>query len=163
MDARDIEILKAVFELGDSSPKRVEDETGIPKSTVHYRLQKLREDGVIKDDLFAVDLEKLNLNLTVITEVTARYREGYHEEVGTALSDIEGVNQVYFTMGDTDFVVIAHLPSRDKVEQLVAQYERIDSVERTSSKFVISTIKNEPYHLQDFDLDTLRDSILPED
>ncbi|WP_416841443.1 Lrp/AsnC family transcriptional regulator [Haloferax sp. DFSO52] len=163
MDDRDIDILNAVFELEDPSPKAVGDATGIPKSTVHYRIKKLREDGIIKNDLFAVNLEKVNLDLTIITEVDAQYREGYHETVGTALSNIEGVNQVYFTMGDTDFIVIAHLPSRDKVEQLIEQYEVIDGVERTSSKFVISTIKNEPHPLRDFTVQTLRDSILTSD
>ncbi|KAB1185438.1 MULTISPECIES: Lrp/AsnC family transcriptional regulator [Haloferax] len=163
MDDRDIEILNAVFELEDPSPKEVGDVTGIPKSTVHYRLKKLREDGIIKNDLFAVDLEKINLDLTIITEVDAQYREGYHKDVGNALSTIEGVNQVYFTMGDTDFIVIAHLPSRDKVEELIEQYEVIEGVERTSSKFVISTIKNEPHPLRDFTLETLRESILSDE
>jgi DNA-binding Lrp family transcriptional regulator len=66
-------------------------------------------------------------------------------------------------MGDTDFIVIAHLPSRDKVEELIEQYEVIEGVERTSSKFVISTIKSEPHPLRDFTLETLRESILSDE
>ncbi|MFC7045769.1 Lrp/AsnC family transcriptional regulator [Halobacteriaceae archaeon GCM10025711] len=155
MDRRDMEILKTIAELGDPSPKRIEEETDIPKSTVHYRLNKLREEGVIRNDLYDLDLEKVGLTITVISEVMAHYKEAYHEEVGRKLSEIEGVNQVYFTMGDTDFVVIAHLPDREQVESLIEGYEAIEEVERTSSKFVISTIKNEPNPLRDYSLDSL--------
>ncbi len=156
MDERDVEILKAIAEVGEPSPKVIEAETGIPKSTVHYRLEKLREAGVIEDELFNLDMTAFGLDLTVISEINAEYEEGYHETVGKKLSDIEGVNQVYFTMGDTDFIVIAHLADRKMVEELIASYERIDEVKRSSTSFVISTIKNEGTPLRDFELDTLK-------
>lgn len=156
MDERDVEILKAIAEVGEPSPKIIEAETGIPKSTVHYRLEKLREAGVIEDELFNLDMAAFGLDLTVVSEINAEYDEGYHETVGQKLSDIEGVNQVYFTMGDTDFIVIAHLADRKMVEELIASYERIDEVKRSSTSFVISTIKNEGTPLRDFELDTLK-------
>ncbi|MFB6268415.1 MAG: Lrp/AsnC family transcriptional regulator [Halobacterium sp.] len=156
MDDQDVEIIKTVAELGEPSPKAVEEETGIPKSTVHYRLEKLREDGIIEDGLFNLDLEEIGLNLTVITEVMADYDEGYHEEVGEQLSAIEGVSQVYFTMGDTDFFVIAHLSDREMIEELVSSYEAIDAIQRTSSNFAISTIKDERIPFRNYDLDTLK-------
>jgi DNA-binding Lrp family transcriptional regulator len=159
MDEQDVEIIKAVAEVGEPSPKAVEDETGIPKSTVHYRLEKLREEGIIEDELFNLDLEAVGLNLTVITEVMADYDEGYHEEVGERLSEIEGVSQVYFTMGDTDFIVVAHLASREMVEELVVAYEGIDAIQRTSTNFAITSIKNERIPFRNYDLDTLKDIV----
>lgn len=155
MDDRDLEILKTIADVGDPSPKRVEEETDIPKSTVHYRLNKLREAGIIENDLYDLDLEGLGLTITIISEIFAEYEEGYHDIVGQKLSDIEGVNQVYFTMGDTDFVVVSHLSNREMVEQLIEDYERIEEIHRTSSTFVISTIKNESRPLRDFELETL--------
>jgi DNA-binding Lrp family transcriptional regulator len=160
MDEQDVEILKAVAEVGEPSPKAIEAETGIPKSTVHYRLEKLRENGIIEDELFNLDLEAIGLNLTVITEVMADYEEDYHEEVGEQLSAIPGVNQVYFTMGDTDFIVIAHLSSREMVEELVVAYEGIDAIQRTSTNFAITTIKNERIPFRNYDLDTLKDIVM---
>ncbi|MXR21575.1 Lrp/AsnC family transcriptional regulator [Halobacterium bonnevillei] len=160
MDEQDVEILKAVAEVGEPSPKAIEAETGIPKSTVHYRLEKLRENGIVEDELFNLDLKAIGLNLTVITEVMADYEEGYHEEVGEQLSAIQGVNQVYFTMGDTDFIVIAHLSSREMVEELVVAYEGIDAIQRTSTNFAITTIKNERIPLRNYDLDTLKDIVM---
>ena len=155
MDEKDIQILYTAVSEKITSPERLAEVTGIPKSTVHYRLENLREENVIENDLFDVDLEKLGLSLRVISEVRAEYEKGYHTKVGEQLAEIEGVNHVYFTMGDTDFVVMATLSSRDMVEELVAQYESVDAVTRTSSKFVITTVKENNHPLTDFDLDTL--------
>lgn len=69
MDEKDLRILKAIGTLESGSPDRITEETGIPKSTVHYRLERLQEQGIIKNDIFDIDFEKAGLNLTLITEV----------------------------------------------------------------------------------------------
>ncbi|WP_226480019.1 Lrp/AsnC family transcriptional regulator [Natrinema amylolyticum] len=163
MDERNVRILQAIAELGTGSPDEISNHTDIPKSTVHYRLTKLKEDGIVANDLFDVDLEKLGLEITVISEVIAEYDKQYHEEVGEQLAAIEGVNQVYFTMGDTDFIVIAHLSDREMVHRLISDYEAIDEVVRTSSQFVVETVKDEPHPLNDFELETLVESTVDED
>ncbi|MFC6716935.1 Lrp/AsnC family transcriptional regulator [Natrialbaceae archaeon GCM10025810] len=160
LDEKDVRILKAIASEGVTSPEKIDTLTGIPKSTVHYRLNQLREAGVLTNDLYDMDLSKLGLSMTVITEVFATYEEGYHETVGERLGEIEGVNQVYFTMGDTDFVVIAHVTDREMVESLVSSYEAIDEIQRTSSKFVIATSKDEPHPLNDFEFETLLDVLV---
>jgi len=155
LDKKDLQVIVALAKTGTGSSEKLAEETGIPKSTVHYRLESLREKGVIKNDVFDIDLEKFGLNLTVISEVNANYDEGYHDEVGRKLVEVEGASQVYFMMGDTDFIVISHLANRKMVEGLVEQFEAIDEVSRTSSKFVIKTLKNEPRPMSDYDIDTL--------
>lgn len=162
MDRRDLEILQAIAERGTGSPEVIEAETDIPKSTVHYRVKKLREEGVITNDRYDVDLEKVGLEITVISEVMAQYERGYHARVGEKLGEVEGVNQVYFTMGDTDFVVISKLTGREMVERLIEDFEAIDEVERTSSKFVITTVKDESNPLKDYDIDKLLDAVTPQ-
>lgn len=141
LDDRDIRILRSIAENDSTSPERIHEETDIPKSTVHYRIKNMKDQGVIKNDLFEIDFEKAGLGLTVISEVLAEFEEGYQREVGKALSEIEGVNEVYFMMGDTDFIVISRLPSRDMIETLVEKFEAVNGIQRTSSKFVISSIK----------------------
>lgn len=160
MDEKDIRILKAAATEGTDSAMAIHEHTGIPKSTVHYRLKQLREDGVLKNDLMEMDLSKIGLSITIISEVYAEFGEGYHEAVGEKLANVEGVNQVYFTMGDTDFVLVAHATSRAMVESLVEDYESIDEVRRTSSKFVITTVKDEMYPINDFEVETLVEAIV---
>lgn len=162
IDEKNIRILSAIAKHKTGSPDRITELTGIPKSTVHYRIQQLKEQGVITNDLFDIDLEKIELSITLLSEVRATYEEGYHELVGEKLGEIEGVNQVYFTLGDTDFVVISHLHSRQEVERLVEAFEAIDEIERTSSTFVITTVKDESNPIADYEMETLFELLLRE-
>lgn len=159
MDERDLQILKTIAEKQIDSPTEIHEATGIPESTIYYRLNNLRDEGVIKNDLYDVDLEKLGLGITIIVEVVAEYKEGYHKKVGERLSEVEGVSEVHFTMGDRDFVVIAHVPDRKGVERLISDFEKIDEVERTESKYTITTIKNEPRVINTYSLDTLVETL----
>ncbi len=155
MDERDLRILMAIANLGTGNVEQLHDETDIPTSTIHYRIENLKERGVIRNDLLDIDIQKAGLKLTLISEVIAEYGELTEGDVGEKLSNIEGVNKVYFTLGDVDFILIAHLTNRDMVHRLVNDYESIPEVSRVSSKFVIMTIKDEPNPFNDYSLETL--------
>ncbi len=160
MDEKDIKILRTIASEGINSPDKIEEHTDIPKSTVHYRLNQLREQGVLTNDLCDMDLSELGLSITIISEVYAEFAKDYHDRVGEKLADVEGVNQVYFTMGDTDFMVIAHVTDREMLESLIADYEAIDEIQRTSSHFAITRIKDEPHPISDFEHETLVEALI---
>ncbi len=156
LDDTDLAILKTLSDDGNPSPKHIEAETGVPKSTVHYRLKKLKEAGVVRNDLYDLDPDALGLGVRLISQVNAEYEEGYHERVGDKLRTIEGVSQVYFTMGDTDFIVISHLPSSSHVERLMREFQSTAGVIRTSSTLVITTIKADSNPLKSYEMETLK-------
>jgi DNA-binding Lrp family transcriptional regulator len=158
MDERDVTLLKAISDLGTGSPDRLHEETGIPVSTIHYRLNNLREAGVIENDLYDVDLDAVGLGVTVIVEVLADY--DHHEEISEELLAVEGVTQLYFTMGETDFVLVARLPDSDDVERLIRDFESIPQVERTNSTFVIASLRDSSRPLDSYSLETLLDSLV---
>jgi DNA-binding Lrp family transcriptional regulator len=159
MDERDLKILKAVTELGTDNLEAVAAETNIAKSTVHYRLERLQEQGIIKNDLWEIEFDSLGLAITVISEVVAKYAEDYHEQVGAKISAVQGVNKVYWTMGEVDFIAIAHLPSQEHLRDLFQRYESIDEVQRTNSTYVIDTIKDERFPIRDYEISVLIDEL----
>ena len=154
MDERDVRLLKTIADLGTGSPERLHEETGIPVSTIHYRLNNLKDAGVIENDLYDFNHEALGLGVTVIVEVLADY-EGPYDEFADRLLAVEGVTEAFFTMGETDFVVIARLSSSDTVERLISEFEEIDGVERTNSTFTIATLRDESRAPATYDLETL--------
>jgi len=161
MDERDVTILKAIADLGTGSPEKLSEETGVPVSTIHYRLNNLREEGVIKNDRYDLDLEKAGLDVTVVVEVLADYSDSY-EAFGDKLLGVEGVTQAHFAMGETDFIVVAQLPDSDAVERLISDFESIEGVERTNSTFVISTLRDADNPLESYSLETLIDELADE-
>lgn len=161
MDERDLRILKAIADLGTGSPEQIHEATDIPVSTVHYRLNNLREAGVIENDLYDIDLDALGLGVTVIVEVLADYA-GSHDDVAVAIRDVEGVTTLLSTMGETDFVAVAHLPDDDAVGRLLREFEEIPEVERTNSTYVIETLYDDPRALSSYSLDSLVDALADE-
>ncbi len=154
MDERDVRLVKAISDLGTGSPEKLHEATGIPVSTIHYRLNNLREAGVIENDLYDLDHEELGLGVTVIVEVLADY-DGPYEAFADELLSVEGVTEAFFTMGETDFVVIARLSSSDTVERLISDFEAIPEVERTNSTFTIATLRDESRAPATYDVETL--------
>lgn len=159
MDERDVAILKAISDLETGSPDKLHEETGIPVSTIHYRLNNLRDAGVIENDLYDFDHEALGLDVTIILEVLADY-DGTSEEMQEDLLAIEGVTQVFFTMGETDFIVLARLPDSDSVEGIIADFESIPEVDRTNSTFVVSTMRDESRAPATYDLEALTGALV---
>jgi DNA-binding Lrp family transcriptional regulator len=155
MDELDVRILKTIVEEGTGSTERIHEVLSVPQSTIHYRIKQMKDDGVILNDLYDVNLRAVGLRLTLISEVIAEYGELTEGGVGERLGEIEGVDKVYFTLGDVDFVLIAHLTGRDMVEDLVNDYENVEGVQRVSSKFVISTVKDSTHPLTGYSVETL--------
>lgn len=161
MDERDVRLLKAISDLGTGSPEKLHEETDIPVSTIHYRLNNLRDEGVITNDLYDLDLGKLGLGVTVVLEVLADY-SGSHETLSERLLAVEGVTEAYFTMGETDFVVVARLPDSDDVERLIREFEGIDEIDRTNSTFVIRSLRDGQRPLQSYSLESLTEMLVDE-
>lgn len=159
MDEKDVRILKTLADLETTSTEAVSDATGIPLSTVHYRLNNLREAGVVENDRLDLDLDELGLGVTILVEVFTKDDQS-HTESGRAIAGIEGVTKVFFTMGSTDFIALARLPDSDSVERLVSDFEELDEVARTDSTFVIERELDSRYPLQNYAEETLVEELV---
>jgi Lrp/AsnC family transcriptional regulator for asnA, asnC and gidA len=59
LDDRDFEILEALRENAKLSVFQLSKKTGIPPTTIHNRIKKLRQNGVITNYTIKFDREKL--------------------------------------------------------------------------------------------------------
>lgn len=114
------------------------------KSAVHYRLNKLKEEDVIQGVTADLDPEAFGLTMVAITEVSVIHEHGYSESLGTDIADVAGVEQVYYTMGDVDFVAILRVQNREQMNRVVEDIVAIDGVNKTSSRFVMDEISTNP-------------------
>jgi Lrp/AsnC family leucine-responsive transcriptional regulator len=159
MDEKDIQILKALEDLETTSTEAVSDATGIPLSTIHYRLNNLRDAGIITNDRLDLDLDAFGLGVTILVEIFTKDDQS-HTESGHVIAAIEGVTKVFFTMGSTDFIALARLPDSDSVERLISDFEALDEVARTDSTFVIERELDSHYPLQNYSSESLIDDII---
>lgn len=155
MDERDLEIIWTISKIGSGNIEKLEEMTDIPKSTISYRINKLRDDGVFINEIFDIDNNKVNIGITVISEFLVDVSRHTIDKVGERVSEIEGVNQVYYTMGETDFITVAYLPTHEAIQRLMRDYGSLNGVIRTNSKYVVDTYKNSPNPITDYSLNSV--------
>ncbi|GAB7090348.1 Lrp/AsnC family transcriptional regulator [Halorubrum luteum] len=160
LDETDLAILERVEEDFDTNLETLAEELEISKSAVHYRINKLKDNDVIQGVTADVDPLALGLEMVAITDVSVTHETGYSEDIGEKLSALQGVEQVFYTMGDIDFVVISRVQSRDQLNELIDRIVAIEGVNETSSKFVMQEFdSNHPIvsNLTDEALDMILD------
>jgi DNA-binding Lrp family transcriptional regulator len=143
LNVLDLEILRLLQKNSRTSLNELSHKLSTPKSTLHYRISKLEEDGVIQGYYTELNPSKLGLDFVAITLVRAKFGSQFHEKVGNALAKIAGVHAVFFLFGEIDFLII--IRSRNKAD-LFSKIEKIydiPEVERSNTLIVAKTIKND--------------------
>ena len=98
---------------------------------------------------------QMQLSRIIISEI--------NEQQVIYLKEVEGVSQVFFTMGETDFIGIAHLPDSDAVGALLRGFEDTPEVERTNATYVIDTLKDDPRGVGSYSLETLFEVLIDDE
>lgn len=153
LDETDLELLRSIETDFDVSLGTLSDELGLSKSAIHYRLNKLKEKEVITGITADLDPVSLGLDMVAITEVSVTHEQGYSEEIGSELAVLDWVEQVYYTMGDVDFVVVSRVQNRTQMNDVIEEMVAIDGVNETSSRFVMSELKSNPRTLTNVSAD----------
>ncbi|WP_266075329.1 Lrp/AsnC family transcriptional regulator [Haladaptatus caseinilyticus] len=158
LDGKDFKILRWLDREGDIDVDEVSEELGISTSTVYYRLDKYRKQGILSGTVSKLDARELGLELTAITEIRSDYGPGY-EGIGDDLCEISGVQTVYFMLGDKSFTVVAHLRDHDHLQEYIDDIIHTEGVEHSSTQVVLQTFKDESRLLVNYDDDDLQQLI----
>lgn len=143
LDETDIAILRQIERDSDVNLANLAEDLDLSKSAIHYRINKLKDKEIITTTSADVDPLKLGLNMLMVTNVFVSHESGYAQSIGEALTETNGVYQVYYTMGDIDFVVVSRAQNRDQMNELLDDIVAIDGVNKTTSHFVMKEVKRD--------------------
>ena len=159
IDDIDLEILKRVERDYDVNLQELSNALGLSRSAIHYRLNKLKDANVIRDVSARIDPLTFGLEMMMITEVSVVHDEGYANDIGGELTELDGVLQVYYTMGDVDFVLISRTRNREQMNALIEEIVAIDGVTETSSTFVMDELKTDNKTLSNVSDEMIADAV----
>ena len=143
LDKNDKIILKMLQEDCNVSLKKIGEKTGLSSSTVHYRVNRLIEEGVITGFKATVDPLKVGKEILAISLVTGRYGPDYSRKIGEKIGKIQGVWAVYFLLGNIDFAVMLRASSREELKEIVDSFIKIEEVERSNTYLILDRIKED--------------------
>ncbi len=132
--------LIAVLQLdGRKSFKEIAEETGIPASSVRYRVQRLEESGTLQIVGIA---NPLSIGFDRLALIGVRCAPGKARKVCQALAELEESSYVVLTTGSYD--VMVEVVCRDLGHYTELLYDRlqlIDGVSSTETFFVLEAHK----------------------
>lgn len=143
LDKSDRIILKMLQEDCNISLKKIGEKTGLSSSTVHYRVNRLIEEGVITGFKACVNPLKVGKEILAISLITGRYGPDYSKKIGEKISRIPGVWATYFLLGNIDFAVLLRASSREELKDIVDSFIKIDEVERSNTYLILDRIKED--------------------
>ncbi len=141
IDDTDIIILKELQEDFTTSYRDIAKKLNLSVGTVHNRVKKLKEIGVIKSFSAILDAEKLGFELTAI--LLMQVEGGDIIEVERSIAKSRSVMAVYDTTGEFDIIAIAKFRSRDELNSFIKETLKMGSIKRTVTSIALNVVKEE--------------------
>lgn len=119
---------------------------GTSRSTIHYRIRRLKHDRVIEGYYAKVSPSRLRKEYAAIVLTRARPGIGLVERVktGRQIALIPGVWGVYVVFGEYDYIFLVRADNREQLAQKVNLVTKLKNIERTNSQIVEILIKEDP-------------------
>ena len=142
-DSKILALLKANSRM---TTKEMSKELEMPQTTIHNRIKKLTQNGVIKRFTIEIDGKKIGKGLDAYILCTVSYRSTRGEkinqiEVAQTIKDLPEVEEVSIVTGDNDMIVKVAVKDVDALNDFVIFSLRdIEGVERTVTSVVLSEI-----------------------
>ncbi|MBS3113614.1 Lrp/AsnC family transcriptional regulator [Candidatus Woesearchaeota archaeon] len=141
LEQTDKKILNIIVDNSRLSLRRIAKKADVSVATVMHHIKKLEKEGIIKKYTTKLDYEKIGYDVEVIIEI--RISKGKLFEVERKIAMHPNVFAVYDITGAFDAVVLARFPTRRQMDNFLKKLQTYDFVERTETKLILNTIKEE--------------------
>jgi len=142
MDKLDRKILELLQKDGGLTAAEVAERIGLSKAPCWRRIQRLEEEGVIKQTVALLNARQLNLGTTVfVTLKTANHSEAWFEKFVKAVRDIPEVVELHRMSGDVDYLMRIVVPDIDAYDLVYKRLIAAVEFKDVSASFALETIK----------------------
>lgn len=145
LDRTDVEIVRALVADGRATLQAIGERVGLRRPTVHARVKRLEEDGIIQGYHARVDPHAVGAGLLALVFLRVAHGRGQDcmaacGRVGDALRRIPEVIEYHTLAGEDDAVVKVRAADVRDLERIVMQeISGIAGVDRVRTSVVLST------------------------
>ncbi|HYD78921.1 MAG TPA: Lrp/AsnC family transcriptional regulator [Paucimonas sp.] len=143
MDKKDLEILSLLQRNGELPLTELAQAVNLSATPCWRRVQKLREEGVIKRQVVLCDPAKLNLGVTVFVSVkTSQHNEAWMQRFIQATGDIPEIVEIYRMSGDIDYLLKVCVPDIAGYDRVYKKLVKAIELQDVSSSFAMEVLKS---------------------
>jgi DNA-binding Lrp family transcriptional regulator len=146
LDEKDYKILVLLQENSRLTTKEMSKQLGIPQTTIHNRIKRLKKSGVIRRFTVEIDRKKVGKGLVayILGTVSYRTKRGTkinQYEVAQLIERFPEVEEVSIVTGDIDLIIRVALKDVDELNEFVIfKLRDIEGVETTKTSVVLSQV-----------------------
>jgi DNA-binding Lrp family transcriptional regulator len=145
MDQLDSAILRALREDSSKSTAQLARELRVPRPTIHYRIQRLKDEGIIRRFTVLPDYAKLGMPVAAFVLVSFLPNPKVSQrELGERIARLAGIQEVHLISGQWDMLLKVRGGSIEEIGRLVIDKLRaMEGVGGTVTCASFSTVKEE--------------------
>lgn len=140
IDKIDAKILNLLQDAGRTKRNVLAEAVGLSLPSLSERLNKLEDKGIITGYYTKINLEKFGFDVKVIITIHTESSKHY-ETFSKHVRETEEILECYAVLGEGSHVMKAVVKDSKSLEALLGKIQSWEGVNRTHSRFVLSTIK----------------------
>jgi len=141
IDELDKAILNALNKNARMSFRQAAKKLRISPTTLHNKVKKLENSGVIKGYIPLIDTESVGYNLMAI--VGLRVNQEKDVVVQEAISNLPQVGAIYEVTGDWDLILICYFKGRNDLTNFLKKELPLSNIQRAITHLVLKVVKEE--------------------
>ena len=144
LDEKDSLILQELMKDSRKTTKAISKELDIPRATVHDRIVKMEQKGVIRRYTAIPDYLQLGLGVTAFILVQFEPEKGISQrDTADEIAGIPGIFEVHMISGEYDMLLKVRGSSMEEIGKLVIDKLRdVKGVARTLTCACFTTVKD---------------------
>lgn len=141
LDNLDKKILNLLKNDARLSFVKIAKQLGVSEGTIHLRVKKLVEEGVIKGFYTILDPDKVGLPIRAFIGLQAD--PSLYENILKKISEIEGVYAIYDVTGEFSALIDVKVGDKRELTELIDRVGAIPGVKSTVTMLVLRVVKEE--------------------
>ncbi len=143
LDDIDKNIIRILQEDARTSYREIQDSLGISIGTIHNRISKLRDYGIIEGYTLKLNNVKLGYKLTFLIRINC---DGKHtEEILNDIKKIPEVCSIFHTTGEQSAALICRFKNSEDVHNFIRELNEKEFITRTNSNMILKEYKNSSF------------------
>jgi Lrp/AsnC family transcriptional regulator for asnA, asnC and gidA len=151
MDHKSEQILELIMENSRLSSREISRRIGIPITTVHNRIKKMKKDGIIKNYSVDLNYEKIGLGLCAYIMGAVNHsvkKEGSWDEIRKKIFSLGFVESVDVITGRNDLMIKVRAKNIKQLNKLLMkQLREVDGLDDSITMIVLEEASNKPRFL----------------
>lgn len=133
IDNTDLKILEILRDDAKKPFTEVARRVHVSQGTVHVRMNKLEEAGIVEKTTLKLNYAKLGYDITAFIGIFLE-KSALYDQVVTKLKEIQEITSIHYTTGNYSMFVKIHCRDTNHLKEVLHdKMQQVDGIERTET------------------------------